>query len=72
MRWSRSTHLSRGTKVGPTAAEHTGLAAASAPTRSNHMKIDNAILNDLLALADEIRQAERLTVRQALKRAMRE
>ncbi len=36
------------------------------------MKIDNAILTDLLALADEIRQAERLTARQALKRAMRE
>ncbi len=36
------------------------------------MKLDNAILNDLLVLADEIRQAERLTARQALKRAMRE
>ncbi len=48
-----------------------GLAAASAPTRSNHMKIDSVILNDLLALADEIRQAERLTARQALRQAMK-
>ncbi len=36
------------------------------------MKIDNAILNDLLALADEIRQAERLTARQALRQAMKQ
>ncbi len=36
------------------------------------MKIDNAILNDLLALANEIRQAERLTTRQALRQAMKQ
>ncbi len=36
------------------------------------MKIDDAILSDLLALADEIRQVERCTARQALRRAVRE
>ncbi len=36
------------------------------------MEIDSVIHNDLLALADEIRQAERLTARQALRQAMKQ
>ncbi len=36
------------------------------------MKIDSVILNELLALADEIRQAERVTARQALRQAMQQ
>ncbi len=36
------------------------------------MKIDSVILKDLLARADEIRHAERVTARQALRQAMKQ